>query len=82
MKKAILILVYLVVSIALKAQIDTTTYAGRVDYSMQYINKADISSGILYDRVMKISGIEEKKATDIITHSNFRQAYYELYNAS
>ena len=79
--KYTIIAIFCLINLLAKAQIDTTTYAGRVDYSMQYINKADISSGILYDRVMKISGIEEKKATDIITHSNFRQAYYELYNA-
>ena len=61
-------------------------YKDYADFRFQPLNKSNIPTGILYDRVMPISQIDEfvyTGATPDTTHSSrLKQAYYELYNAN
>lgn len=65
---------------------DTLPFKDYADYKLQNLNKAYISTGILYDRVFPIAQLDNHIAsassTDTATPAHLAQAYFEMYNAS
>lgn len=69
-----------------------TTYTGlKKDYTqsmdslLTYVNKAPITTGILYDRVMAFSSLNMLKENGVITKSNYQhfiQSWSELYRST
>jgi len=64
---------------------DTLPYRQQSDYKLAQLNKAIITTNILYDRVMPIADIERFKTQintlDTSSPRHFVQAYYELFNS-
>lgn len=69
-----------------QAGYDTLPYTSLADFRIQYLNKAEITSGILYDRSYPVANVDRFKTQlntlDTSGPRHFLQAYYELYNAA
>ncbi|MEP6583514.1 MAG: T9SS type A sorting domain-containing protein [Ginsengibacter sp.] len=63
---------------------DTTTFQGKADYYLQYVDKAQIPTQILYDRVFPIARLDafNQGTSDTSSYGIFMQALSELRNAS
>jgi len=74
-KKSILILSILFISTSLKAQVN--------DSAFLFLDKTEINTGILYDKANHLSSLENYNGFNdsICTFSNWKQMYYEIYNA-
>lgn len=60
------------------------TYQQEADQVLLNLNKANVTTGILYDRVFPLANLHKFQglSTDDTTNTeHFHQAYYELYNA-
>jgi hypothetical protein len=82
-KLLILALVLLVSNSYAQKMIDTSTYAKKVEYLFQHIEKPK-NAGIWYDRVMPWANLQNF-GTEKNKHSSatlFKQAYYELLIAN
>ena len=85
MKKLLLGVCFLIVSITLKAQVITTIDTiNNVDTLIKPLNKSTFTSNILYDRVVPIANLTNfNSATNNISNLNyFEQSLNELYRAS
>ena len=80
MKKNITFLLIIISATILKAQEQTFTQI--FDSVFQYVNKADASTGILYNRVVPFSGLYKFTVPDTANSEIFKQAYSELYEAA
>ena len=58
------------------------TYTQIVDSALFPVNKTQITTGVLYDRVFPIAGLHAFKSTDTSFFWHFYQAYNELFNAT
>jgi pimeloyl-ACP methyl ester carboxylesterase len=82
MRKQVLITTFVVVSNILHAQSDNP-FVQSADSMMVNLNKTYITTGILYDRVAPLAGLDLfNSQTDTSTYSLFMQAYFEMYYAS
>ena len=65
---------------------DTLPYTQQADFKLAQLNKAFITTNILYDRVMPIADIERFKAQENVNDTSsprhLVQSYYELFNAA
>lgn len=63
---------------------DTTTFQGKADYYLQYLDKNQIPTHILYDRVFPLARLDvfNQGTSDTSSYGVFMQALSELYNAS
>ncbi|QEK51805.1 hypothetical protein FYC62_09205 [Pedobacter aquae] len=62
----------------------TQTYQQEADQVLLNLNKVEVTTGILYDRVFPLANLQNFQGlvTDDTTNTeHFHQAYYELYNA-
>lgn len=92
MKKTILKLLFLVICTFSTTAHSQVTYTGlKKDYTqsmdsiLTYVNKAPITTGILYDRVMSFSSLNMLKENSVITKSNYQnfiQGWSELYRSA
>ncbi|WP_439131894.1 esterase/lipase family protein [Polaribacter sp.] len=85
MKKLLLIVCFLIVSISLKAQVTTTLDTiNNVDKLIKPLNKSTFTTNILYDRVVPIANLTDFNSTanNISDLKHFEQALSELYRAS
>lgn len=59
------------------------TYTEFIDNEMRYLDKSGITSGILYDRVNNLAGLDDFNISQIDTSSNkhFKQSYFEMMGA-
>jgi hypothetical protein len=92
--KRLIVLVLFVLPIACPAlsqtppsQWDTLPWKNYADFKLQLLNKAFVTTGILYDRVFPISQLDEHSGlpssnSDTVTDERLSQAYYEIYNSS
>ena len=82
--KKILILLLVLATYKVSAQVDTSTYSKKVDYLFQNITQAKFAGSILYDRAAPVVDLQyfgmEKYNTSSRNH--WEQAYYELQIAS
>lgn len=92
MKKTIQKLLFLAICIfSITAQSQATFTGLKKDYTessdslLTYVNKAPITTGILYDRVMSFSDLDWLKENGTITNSNYQhfiQSWSELYRSA
>jgi hypothetical protein len=71
--------------VLLALQINGQTYTEEIDAVYEHLDKSDVSSNILIDRVFPIANIQEfNQGTRIDTSSymHFKQAWLEFYTAS
>ncbi len=63
---------------------DTTIFQGKADYYLQFVDKAQIPTQILYDRVFPIARLDvfNQGRSDTSSYGLFMQALFELRNAS
>jgi len=62
---------------------EKSPYIQKMDSIFEDLDKTEISTGILYDRVPSFANIEQfNKKNDTANFSLFRQAWSELYRAS
>lgn len=61
---------------------DNITYTKMADSLLFPVSKSQITTGILYDRVMPFAGLHAFKSTDTASYLYFFQAYSELYSAA
>ena len=64
---------------------DTSSYAKKMDYTIQYIDKSKIPTGILYDRVFptaRLNNFNQVGRQDTSSFIHFIQSYSELKNSS
>lgn len=56
------------------------TYTEFIDNEMRFLDKSEITTGILYDRVNSLAGLSDFNITQADTSSNkhFRQSYFEM----
>jgi hypothetical protein len=80
--KALLLLPIIATTTLLNAQ-KITSFTRSVDSLFQNLNKRNITTGILYDRVYPYAMLHVFNTTYFDTSNmyHFKQAYYELYNA-
>lgn len=60
-------------------------YTQSMDSLLKYVNKAPITTGILYDRVMPLTDLDRQRENGRITKSNyddFIQSWSEMYHSS
>lgn len=78
----LLILSFILISLSSKAQ--EKTYTETVDSIYHNLNKAEITTSILYDRVFPFANIDYFNYInpDTSNYEYFKQAYFELYTAS
>ncbi|MFD2731421.1 pre-peptidase C-terminal domain-containing protein, partial [Pedobacter alpinus] len=60
------------------------TYTEFIDYEMRFLDKSDITTGILYDRVNNLAGLNDFNVNNTDTSSNkhFKQSYFEMLGAA
>lgn len=58
------------------------TYTQVADSIFSPVSKSQITTGILYDRVMPFAGLHAFKNTDTSSYAHFFQTYSELYSAT
>ena len=80
MKRLVFLLLTIVSVTNTKAQEQTFTHA--FDSIFQYVNRADATTGILYNRTLPFSGLYKFSVPDTANSNVFMQAYSELYNAA
>ncbi|MCO5239004.1 MAG: T9SS type A sorting domain-containing protein [Chitinophagaceae bacterium] len=80
-KKPTILLASLLLSVMLFAQ-DNITYTKMADSLLFPVSKSQITTGILYDRVMPFAGLHAFNNTDTSSYLHFFQAYSELYSAA
>jgi hypothetical protein len=82
MKKTFIIFAIAITSFSLQAQ----TYTESFDSVFQNINRADATTGILYERMVPFAQLNNFNSTvspvDTSNSKHFIQAYFELYNAA
>jgi hypothetical protein len=80
--KALLLLPIIATTTLLNAQ-KITPFTRGVDSLFQNLNKSNITTGILYDRVYPYAMLHVFNTAYFDTSNmyHFKQAYYELYNA-
>lgn len=63
---------------------DTTTFQGKADYVLQYLDKNQIPTHILYDRVFPLARLDvfNQGTSDTSSYGQFMQAMSELYNSN
>lgn len=66
---------------------DTLPWKQYADWKLQNLNKAYITTNILYDRMFPLANVDEYKGipstnTDTTHPDHWMQAYYEMYNAA
>ena len=63
---------------------DTSTFQGKSDYILQYIDKSKIPTQILYDRVFPMAGLDffNQATNDTSSYTHFIQSYSEIYYAN
>jgi hypothetical protein len=77
-----------IITFSAKSQViwDTLPYKTYADYKLQNLDKSNITSGILYDRIFPVADIERFKQQDQFTDTtgprHCIQAYYELYHSA
>lgn len=76
------LIVYVKFSIA--QSFDTTTFQGKADYILQNLDKSQIPTQILYDRVFPLARLDafNKGTSDTSSYDHFIQAVSELYHSS
>src|SRR5258705_7687735 len=82
-----LLIIFCVASVSATAQNwDTLPFKSYADYKLQPLNKNNIPSGILYNRVFPVANVDEFtgdiNTSDTISPGHFAQAWYETYNAA
>ncbi len=85
MKKLSLLVISTVIIHISNAQVfDTTTFQGKADYYLQFVDKTQIPTQILYDRVFPIGRLDvfNLGTSDTSSYGLFMQALSELRNAS
>ncbi|MFT3948485.1 MAG: T9SS type A sorting domain-containing protein [Agriterribacter sp.] len=82
MKKHYLILLGLLMICSALFSQQTMTYTKMADSLLFPISKTQITTGILYDRVVPFASLHSFKNTDTSFYSHFIQAYSELYAAA
>jgi len=64
---------------------DTSTFSKKIDYTIQFIDKTKIPTGILYDRVFPAAGLNtfnQVGRQDTSSYNHFIQSYSEINNSS
>ncbi len=85
MKKNTFCILLMIFSLQLQAQLTNGTYTQEIDERIKNLNKSNITSNILINRVFSFAKIDEfNQGTRIDTSSyiHFKQAWSELYRAS
>ena len=85
MKKFTYCVLLMIISLKIQAQLTNGNFTTEVDYRLQNIDKVDITSNILIDRVYPASGIQifnQGVRIDTSSYLHFKQAWSELNRAS
>jgi len=60
------------------------TFSEEADYLLEHVDKSKVTTGVLYDKVFPMAGLQNYKgeATDDTTNvMHFHQAYFEMYSS-
>lgn len=64
---------------------DTLPWKSYAAYRLQPLNKNQVTTGVLYDRVFPIANMDEHTGLspneDTTSSDHFKQGYYEMYNS-
>lgn len=85
MKKICLIISLIIfVQFSIAQSFDTTTFQGKADYTLQNLDKSQIPTQILYDRVFPLARLDafNKGTSDTSSYDHFVQSVSELYHSS
>lgn len=84
MKKILLYFVTISLSITYNTSAQTAAYTHFTDSLFQHLNKTEITTGILYDRIFPIASLHSfnKNYADTGSNGYFLQAYKEMYQAA
>jgi len=80
MKKLLFLLSFNLLVFILQAQ--EQTFTQMFDSVFMHINRADATTGILYNRVIPLSALHKYSKPDTANSEVFIQSYYELYRAA
>lgn len=72
-------------SVAATAKPDTAAFQGKTDYLFRYLDKSQILTQILYDRVFPLGRLDmfnQQGRSDTSSYNHFLQVYNELFDAN